>query len=95
MPEPEPKVLTEDVQTILRRVVQPDTEDEGDSVALIASKADTSTRTVYRVLASRPSEKNPHPTIKLDLADRLCIAADSHLWECRLVYDDGRIEPYF
>lgn len=95
MPEPEPKVLTADVQRVLRRVVHPDAEDEGDSVELIAHKADTSTRTVYRVLASAPTEKNPVPTIKLDLADRLCIACDSHLWECNLVYEDGRIEPYF
>lgn len=95
MPEAEPKVLTEDVQRVLRRVIQPDSEDDGASVKLIAYKADTSARTVYRCLASVPTDKNPVPTLKLDLADRLCIAADSHLWECRLVYEDGRIEPYF
>jgi DNA-binding transcriptional regulator/RsmH inhibitor MraZ len=81
-------VLTEDVQVILRRVVRPDQEDEGDSVATIAEKADTSTRTVYRVLAGTTK------TLSLDLADRLCIAADAHLSECRLSWPDGRVEPY-
>jgi hypothetical protein len=77
------------VQAILRRIVRPDQEDEGDSVATIAEKANTSTRTVYRVLAGTTK------TLSLDLADRLCIAADAHLSECRLSWPDGRIEPYF
>jgi hypothetical protein len=80
--------LTEDVQVILRRVVRPDQDDEGASVATIAEKADTSTRTVYRVLAGTTK------TLSLSLADRLCIAADAHLSECRLSWPDGRIEPY-
>lgn len=87
--EPEPRIVTEDVQAILRRIVRPDQEDEGDSVATIAEKADTSTRTVYRVLAGTTK------TLSLDLADRLCIAADAHLSECRLSWADGRVEPYF
>lgn len=86
--EVEPRVLTEDVQTILRRVVRPDYEDEGESVALVAMKALTSTRTIYRIL-SRTTE-----SISLDLADRCCIAADSQLMECRLLMADGSIQNY-
>lgn len=88
--EVEPKVLTSDVALLLRRIVRPDDDDAGESVALIAEKAHTSTRTVYRVLAP-----NPAPTLSLDLADRLCLAADAHLASCRLVWPDGRIVPYF
>lgn len=86
--EQEPRVVTADVQAILRRVIRPDAEDEGESVALIAEKASTSTRTVYRVL-SRTTE-----SISLDLADRLVLAAESQLFECRLVLPDGTIQGY-
>lgn len=86
--EVEPRIPTVDVQAILQRIVQPGQESEGDSVATIAMKADTSTRTVYRVLAGTTK------TLSLDLADRLCIAADAHLSECRLAWPDGRVTPY-
>jgi DNA invertase Pin-like site-specific DNA recombinase len=85
---PEPRVLTADVQSILREVIRPDDEDSGKSVALIAEKARISTRTVYRVLQG---DKEP---IGLDLADRLCLAAESHLAHCRLVWPDQTITPY-
>jgi hypothetical protein len=85
----EPRVLTADVAAILQPIVRPDDEDLGSSVSLIADKASTSTRTVYRVL-SRHTE-----TINLDLADRLCLAAGSHLAACRLRHSDGTIRPYF
>lgn len=87
----EPLVLTEDVRRVLRRVIQPDADSEGESVALIAARADTSTRTVYRVLA------HSTPTLKLDIADRLCLAADGHLSECRIYWGkwpDGKIADY-
>lgn len=87
---PEPKVVTEDVQRILARVVKPDNDDAGESVTLIAQKAGVSTRTVYRVLNPAPD----HPGISLSLADRLCLAAEGHLSHCRLVWPDGRITPY-
>lgn len=87
--EAEPRVLTDDVQRILRRVIRPDSDDEGESVAMIAERAQTSTRTVYRVLA-----RTTH-AINLDLADRLCLAADSMLYECRLVWPDGKVTDYF
>lgn len=86
--ESEPRVPTEDVRRVLARVIHPDQESQGDSVATIAEKADTSTRTVYRVLAGSTK------TISMDLADNLCIAANSHLSECRLVWPDGTITPY-
>lgn len=86
--EVEPKVLTEDVQMILRRIVKPDQEDEGDSVSTIAEKADTSARTVYRILAGTTN------TLSLDLADRICLAAGFHISECRLYWPDGRVTGY-
>lgn len=84
----EPKVVTADVTAILRKVVRPGDEDGGESVALVADKAKTSTRTVYRVLATSS------PDISLDLADRLCVAAEAHISACRLVWPDGRITGY-
>jgi hypothetical protein len=85
----EPRVLTCDVANVLAPVVRPDDEDSGSSVSLIAEKAQTSTRTVYRVLS------NHTETINLDLADRLCLAAGSHLAACRLKHSDGAVRPYF
>lgn len=87
--EVEPRIVTEDVARVLRRVIHPDDPDQGDSVSLIAEKADTSTRTVYRILAETTD------TISLDLADRLCLAAGYHLSECRLYWPDDTITPYF
>lgn len=86
---PEPRVLTEDVRDILRGKIRPDDESAGDSVALIAEKANISTRTVYRVLQTTTE------TISLDLADRLCLAADSHLAHCRLRWPSGETTRYF
>lgn len=85
----EPKVLTEDVRTVLRRVIRPD-DDDGGGVALIAERAETSTRTVYRVLSPKHAD-----AISLDLADRLCLAAGSHVALCRLKWPDGRVTSYF
>jgi hypothetical protein len=88
--EVEPRVVTADVSAILRRVVRPDDDDAGDSVKLIAEKAETSTRTVYRVLSISTE------TISLDLADRLCLAASAHISSCRLSWPpDGATTPYF
>ncbi len=85
---PEPRVITRDIQTILRRVIRPGEDEGGESVALIAEKAKISTRTVYRVLQGTTE------TISLDLADRLCLAAESHLMMCRLRWPDGSLTPY-
>jgi hypothetical protein len=86
----EPKVLTEDVREILRQVVRPGEDDDGGGVSMIATRANTSTRTVYRVLSPTHSE-----AISLDLADRLCIAAGSHVALCRLKWPDGSVTSYF
>lgn len=87
---PEPRVLVEDVQAILRRVIRPGDDDAGQSVQLIARRAHVSTRTVYRVL--NPEEGKD--SISLDLGDRLCLAAGSHPIHCRLKWPDGSITPY-
>lgn len=82
---PEPRVVTADVQAILQRIIRPGSDESGESVSLIAHKARVSTRTVYRCL--NPDDNKP--TISLDLADRLCVAADDHISSCRLVWPDG------
>jgi hypothetical protein len=84
----EPSVLTEDVYRILRRAVRPDDPDEGEAVQVVAERARTSTRTIYRILG-RQSE-----TLNLDLADRVVLAADGHLSDCRLRMPDGSVVPY-
>jgi hypothetical protein len=91
---PEPRVLTEDVQAILRGIIRPGDDDSGESVSLIAERADVSTRTVYRVLNPAPRDDGQPPTISLDLADRLCLAADQHLKSCRLWWPDGSVTMY-
>lgn len=70
---PEPRVVTADVQQILRAKVRPGDDEGGDSVTLIADRANVSARTVYRVL------QGDKPTLSLDLADHLVLAAGSHL----------------
>lgn len=88
---PEPRVLTEDVQSVLRRIIRPGDDDAGVAVATVAEKARVSTRTVYRVL--NPDEAKE--TISLDLADRLCLAAGIHIaFSCRLMWPDGTVTPY-
>lgn len=88
---PEPRILTEDVQAVLRQVIRPGDDNSGEAVASIAEKATVSTRTVYRVL--NPEEAKP--TLSLDLADRLCLACGVHIaFACKLVWPDGSITPY-
>lgn len=87
--ETEPRVLTEDICRILRRAVRPDDPNEGEAVQLLAEKATTSTRTIYRIL-SKQSE-----TLSMDLADRVAIAAGGMLAECRLALSDGQVVDYY
>lgn len=91
---PEPRVLTHDVQSILRGIIRPGDDDSGESVSLIAERARVSTRTVYRVLNPAARDDGEPPTISLDLADRLCLAADAHLKQCRLYWPDGSVTQY-
>lgn len=86
--EIEPRVLTADVQRILRRIVQPGDDDSGESVVALAERADTSARTIYRILARSTD------SINLDLGDRVTLAAGGHLMECHLVWPDGTVTGY-
>lgn len=88
---PEPRVVTADVQAVLRRVIRPGEEDAGVAVSEIAEKARVSTRTVYRIM--NPAEAKP--TISLDLGDRLCLACGVHpAFAVRLQWPDGTLTPY-
>jgi hypothetical protein len=86
---PEPRAHTADVRSILRRVVLPDTPNEGDAVATLAAQAGTSTRTIYRILGGEYAE-----TMKLDLADRLLIASGAMLHEIRVRTAAGELLDY-
>jgi hypothetical protein len=89
----EPRILTEDVRTVLRRVVHPDDPDYGESVQQLADRAGTSTRTVYRVLSGQAGRRRTGPAaISLGLGDSLLVAAGATLAEVRLLYADGTIE---
>jgi hypothetical protein len=81
--------MTADVQRLLRRVVRPDLDDSGESVVMLAQRAGTSARTVYRILSCTTE------TINLDLADRVALAADGHLSSCRLQLADGSVVGYY
>lgn len=85
-PEVEPRVLTEDVRRVLLPEVRDTDEDEGESVAMLAEKAGTSTRTIYRIMGGKTH------SVSLGLADRLLLATGHYVHECRLVWPDGRIE---
>ncbi len=86
----EPRAITADVQAILQDTIRPG-QDDGSAVALIAERAGISTRTVYRVL--NPDEAKE--TIKLDLADRLCVACGVHMSaSVRLKWSDGSVSDY-
>jgi len=90
----EPAVVTEDVRAVLRQAIRPDSPDEGEAVARMAERADTSTRTVYRVLNPPPARNGLPHTISLALADRLVMAAGRMLGEidCRVVVDGEVLE---
>lgn len=91
----EPRVVTEDVQEVLRDRVRPGDDESGDSVTLVADRAGVSARTVYRVL------QGDKPTLSLDLADKLCLAAGTHpkIANIRLAWngwpgEDGYLTDY-
>lgn len=73
----EPRVVTADVARLLSAKIDGDTGRE-QTIDLIADKAHTSPRTVYRVLSLSTE------TISLDLADRLVLAVDAHISSCEV-----------
>lgn len=91
----EPAVVTADVSRILRDVVKPDDPDAGEAVSQLAEDAQTSTRTVYRVLNPPKRANGRVATLPLALADRLVMAAGRSLAEigCRVVVD-GEVVDY-
>lgn len=90
----EPAVVAEDIRRVLRQVVRPDDPDAGEAVQQIAERAETSTRSVYRVLNPAPPRNGKVPTLSLDLADRLALAVGRQLSEigCRVVIDGDTLE---
>lgn len=83
----EPRVVTADVRGLLQRTIRPDEVDLGEAVQTIAERAETSTRTIYRVLRGDYAD-----TMGLDLADRLCIAADAHLTDVTVLEPPDAVE---
>lgn len=55
---------------------------------MVAELAETSTRTIYRILGKQSE------TLDLGLADRVALAAGGHLSGCRLRFADGRTVEY-
>lgn len=91
----EPRVLTADVSRALRKVVRPNDPDEGEAVNRLAERAETSARTVYRVLNPPERPDGTPARISLDLADRLVVAAGQHLALIDAhVWVDGDVVPY-
>jgi len=76
----EPRVVAEDVQQILERYLERQAHlPRGEAVEVLADRAGISTRTVYRIL------EGTRDWLELDQADRLLVAADSHINDCRLI----------
>jgi hypothetical protein len=87
-------VLTEDVRRILRSVIHPDDPDYGEAVQQFAARADTSTRTIYRVLSGQAGDTTNPPSLRLGVADRLVTAAGRHLSETRALIASGEVVDY-
>ena len=89
MASSEPRVVTETVRKVLERALSQFDADEGESVSVLAERAGTSTRTVYRVLGAPAGA-----TLSLDLADRLVVAAGGNITlDCELVFGEGVESP--
>lgn len=91
----EPRILTADVRTILCYAINPDSPDCGEAVQEFADRAETSTRTVYRVLAGKAGRATTPATLLLDTADRLVTTAGRHLGECRALTPAGEVVDYW
>ena len=81
MSEPEPHVLTSDVRHEVLEALK------HVSVPLLAERAGTSERTVYRV---RDNEYDV--LMDLGLADGLLVASGAELSHCTIIWPDGTVE---
>lgn len=95
MDEPaEPRILTEDIREVICTVIDPGNPDAGEAVINFADRAGTSTRTIYRVLSGTAGETTQPPSMLMEIADRLVIAAGRHLSECRALTASGDVVSY-
>jgi hypothetical protein len=80
LPSGEPRVVAEDLITILNRAgyFAPRSGREGLPLAPLAEQAGSSVKTLSKLL------RKEWKTIDLGLADRLCVAVGAHIGECRL-----------
>ncbi len=74
-------------------MLDPDNPDNGEAVATFAKRAETSTRTVYRVLSGKAGLATDPPSMRLAVSDRMVTAAGAHLSECDAL-QSGQIVPY-
>jgi len=93
-PSNEPRILAEDVRRIICTVIDPDNPDNGEAVANFAERAQTSTRSIYRILSRKAGTATTPHSLRLDTADRMVTAAGRHLSECDALVQDGQIVPY-
>lgn len=91
----EPRILTEDVQDILRDLINPDDPDFGESVMRFGERSALSTRTIYRVLAGTAGNTTTPASMMLDTADQLVTAAGRHLNDCRALLPSGEVVDYW
>ncbi len=92
-PSSEPRILARDVRRIICRVIDPDNPDNGEAVSNFAERAETSTRTIYRVLSGKAGLATEPPSLLLPVADRMVTAAGYHLSECDALVS-GQIVSY-
>lgn len=78
--EPEPLVNAQDVARAIRNTGIFDEHGE-ETVARIAQRSGITARTIQRVL-----QREAKP-LKLDIADRLLVAAGAHLADCRVIWE--------
>jgi hypothetical protein len=76
----EPRVVAEDLIRLLNRAgyYAPRSGRDGEPLAPLAEQAETSTKTLSRLL------RGGWETIDLGLADRICVAIGEHVGQCRL-----------
>jgi len=88
--EVEPRVVAEDVATVLRPHVRPDEEGRPskDSVKSLSKRSGVPSRTIQSILGVT------YKTTSLGHGDALCVAVGVHLSACRLAWPDGAVTAY-